>query len=491
MAPTPDRPTPEPPPPAEREPFVSLRLRLWVSCIAGGAVAGLGSLWVLGTRVRPESPDPATLLGWLSTVAFVAILAGLLFAVWLDHHIVGHLRGLVRGLRSGRVTELRGLPAASGWGELSDLTDVAQEMLGRQRRSARAAEDLERVRAQLATLQRSLEAWLRSESWEAPADPGGPLTGVAEALTRGFARRAAVDEQNLHAARQVAGELADAVNDAQESAEQSERGFVEATALLTTVRELQRLSAELQGALDTLGPVVVPAPAGDGVREALGALVEASQQSVDAIGRGMLRVQDVSELVQQLANRATLVAIHAVTAKREGAANEDLSRELRQLVQDVREATERTERFASEIEASVAEAGARMKDAREHAAAQLEGTSVAGAVSGQRSTADAQRLLERVREMVQDAARKGERLSAAGERASRAAERLSRRVSEESAEAQALTVRLSPVGSGTRGARVDSPSRELRLLEGESRREADAAAEGDAAADEAREEERP
>ncbi|MCC6653047.1 MAG: hypothetical protein IT348_17970, partial [Candidatus Eisenbacteria bacterium] len=35
--------------PAPAEPRVGLRLRLWIACLAGGAMAGFGSLWVLGT----------------------------------------------------------------------------------------------------------------------------------------------------------------------------------------------------------------------------------------------------------------------------------------------------------------------------------------------------------------------------------------------------------------------------------------------------------
>ena len=52
------------------------------------------------------------------------------------------------------------------------------------------------------------------------------------------------------------------------------------------------------------------------------------------------------------------------------------------------------------------------------------------------------RLLERVREMVQDAAAKGERLSATGEAASRAAERVVRTLEEEAATLSALAQRL-------------------------------------------------
>ena len=117
----------------------------------------------------------------------------------------------------------------------------------------------------------------------------------------------------------MAGELTAAIADAQESATQAERGFVEATAMLTTVRELQRLSGELQNSLDQLGAAPAPASDGDAARAAIEELVEASQASVDSIGRAMLRVHDVSAQVQTLSNRATLIAIQAVSAPaREG-----------------------------------------------------------------------------------------------------------------------------------------------------------------------------
>ena len=46
--------------------------------------------------------------------------------------------------------------------------------------------------------------------------------------------------------REIAAELERSLGDARESTEQAERGFVEATSLLTTVRELQRLESELR-----------------------------------------------------------------------------------------------------------------------------------------------------------------------------------------------------------------------------------------------------
>jgi hypothetical protein len=460
-------PTPKPTADTEaRQPRVGLRLRLWLACVSGGAIAGLGSLWVLGTRVRPGATDPAELLAWLSGVAFLAVFAGLLLAMWLDHHIVGQLRGLLRGIETDRVTELRGLPGSGGWGELSQLTAAVQDLLAQQRRTSRAATELEHQRAQIRKLHDAVERWARDETWEPPALVPGPTEDLGDWITRGVSRRGVVDDQNREVATQVARELTAALADAQESATQAERGFVEATAMLTTVRELQRLSIELQNALAGLGGTPAVAEAPTATREVLEDLVAASQESVESIGRGMLRVQDVAEQVQQMANRATLIAIHVVTAtRRDEGHGDDVANELKLLARDVRETTDRTSQFALEVEASVADATKRMHDARERAVARLElPEPVAPSPAGLRARDDAMRLLERVREMVQDAARKGERLSQAGERASRAAERLARRIDEEAAESEALALRLTPVASAAPNAPLP-PAIELRLLD--------------------------
>jgi hypothetical protein len=468
MSATPTQPAPQPEP---REARIGLRLRLWLACVSGGAIAGLGSLWVLGTRVRPGAADPAELLAWLSGVAILAVVAGLLAALWLDHHVVGHLRGLLRGIQTDRVAELRGLPGSSGWGELSELSLAVTDLLGQQRRAARSVADMELLRAQLARLQDAVERWARDEAWQTPLLQPGPAEDLNDWIARGISRRAAVDEQNREVATQVARELAAALADAQESATQAERGFVEATAMLTTVRELQRLSVELQGALDTLAvtppPATVPA-APSATREVLEDLVAASHESVEALARGMLRVQDVAEQVQQIANRSTLIAIHVVSStRRDEGHGDDVAAELKLLARDVRETTERTTHFALEVESAVTAATARMREARERALARLEAPEVAPpavpAAGGSRAHDDAQRLLERVREMVQDAARKGERLSQAGERASRAAERLARRVEEEAAEGEALALRLAPIAAPPANATLPVAV-ELRLL---------------------------
>jgi hypothetical protein len=78
---------------------------------------------------------------------------------------------------------------------------------------------------------------------------------------------------------------------------------------------------------------------------------------------------------------------------------------------------------------------------------------------------DARRLLERVREMVQDASTKGERVSTASERASSVAERLARRLDASASDAEALVVRLAPVGEPMPIGSAVAP--ELRLVDDE------------------------
>ncbi len=472
--PTPPAPTdplaPAPPP------TVGLRLRLWAACFAGTFTGLLGGLWVYAALWVPGETDASFLMPALAAVGGASALAAFAAALWLDHHVVAHLRGVLRSLHTGRSAELRGLPAARGWGELSQLVDSTQLVLAHVRRTSRAAEDMEHTRLQLVALRGALEHWLATEQWQAPVIDGGEPAALAAVLDRGIGRNTSVGEQHQEVARQIASELVVTLADAQESAEQAERGFVEATALLTTVRELQRLSLELQNALAQVTPSA-PEPAAppaderfrEAAREALEELVTGSTESVAAISSSLMHVQDIASHVQRLGNRATLIAIHAVVGgpRAEGDA---LTGELRQLAADVREATERTSDLARDIETEVGRAADRMRTVRERALARLEDVPAPAPPVAERRPGgerrawdDAQRLLERVREMVQDAASKGERLSAAGERASRAAERLARRLEEEARDSEALATRLTPVGESPAADAAAAPG--LRVLE--------------------------
>ncbi|MCE9627396.1 MAG: hypothetical protein K8R56_05720 [Candidatus Eisenbacteria bacterium] len=434
-----------------------MKLRLWLACLSGGLIAAVGTLWL--TFSPGLTPADPLMYAWLAGIACAALLVGLALALWMDHHVVGHLQGVLVGLVSNRAAELRDLPASDGWGELSALGDAAQDLLERRHREARAIADLERTREHLMVLQASIEHWQQTEQWERPQLPEGDVTATGDLLGHALQRRALIDEQNREVARQLAGDLSAVITDAAEAASQAERGFVEATSLQTSVRELARLAGELHAGLAaaTAAPVDAGDPMAERARQALEELVEASSSSVAALGRGLQRVQDVSEQVQRLANRATLIAIQGISGS---ATPAEFGEELKQLALDVREATTRTQRYAEDISDAVEAANAGMREARERALATMSASLPASPQQPVRG-ADTQRLMERVLEMVQDATAKGERVSTATEKASSVAERLARRLGTNASDAQAMVVRLAPVGEAQ-----EALAHELRLIEG-------------------------
>jgi hypothetical protein len=457
MTETPTGRPPDPParptePPAAR-PSAGLRLRLWLACLGGSLVASGGVAWLLSNRLRGPAPDAATETSWLAAIAGFALLAGVALALWLDRAIVAHLRGLVVGMRTGQIAVLRGLPAASGWGELSQITQQIQLAITQQRQAVRAAEELGALRRQLTRLLAALATWTESERWPDPAAETGLLTPVIESLNRGFERAEELREQNVEVVRQVRDELKHALDDAREAAEQAEQGFVEATALLTTVRELQRLAAELGQALESTGrePQATATETlsawRQAAREAIEELVASSTASVEHLSRGVVMVQDIAEQVQRLTNRSTLIALQASAPLATGAELDPEQREhIRRLVFEAREAADRTTTLVQEVREAVTAAGERMRGVRERVAARLD---AAPPLPPARPGAAAPpeegvRLLGRVREMVQDATRKGERLSSAGERVSRSTERLVRGLEEEIREVEALSIRFAP-----------------------------------------------
>src|SRR5262249_34040196 len=145
--------------------------------------------------------------------------------------------------------------------------------------------------------------------------------------------------------------------------------------------------------------------------------------------------------------RATLIALNAVVAAGGDPGRSDqMSEDLKALAHEVRAATETTDAMSREIEREITAASQRMKGLRERVAARLEQMPPFPPAAATALPDDLVRLHERVREMVQAATRKGERVSAASERASRSAERFMRRLEEELHEVEGLVVRLGPAG---------------------------------------------
>ncbi len=464
-----------------RPPGPGLRVRLWLGCIAGSLVAA-AALSVLLAR---ESSMLDGLSGefrwvWLPGILGAAVVLSIGLAIWLDRGIVRHLRGLSRGLGAGDPSDLRGLPSVAGWGELSALTTQAQALLARQRQSARAGAELEDVSARIIALRDAIERWSRSGVWESlPPGHGamGPLVGI---LNREFSRIGDLRGAGREFSAALEGEVAAGLTEAREIAEQAERGFVEATALITTVRELERLGGELDTVIGTTR-------AGEGERsrvsrealdafrgaatEAISRLVTASGESVTHLAEGLLRVQEIADRTRVISNRATLIALNVLSAgsrSSESPLPAQSADELKALARDVREASEAVIALSAEIERAAAAARGRMAEVRTSVSDSLE-TALHDAerVTAAEPPADASRLLERIREMIRDATAKGERLSAAGERASRAAAKLQRRVESEAATIQRLTSALaadaSAPESGPSG--PSGPAGPLRVIE--------------------------
>ena len=410
-------------------------------------------------------------------------MIGIALAVWLTRGIARPLQGLSRGIVTGQLAELRGLPSGSGWGEVSDLALHVQRLVSRQAQLGRAGAELDLLHQQIERIREPLERWARTGRAETIEPEVGPLRQLALVFQRGMARIETERSLSTTAAEELAGRRSGSLGDARETAEQAERAFVEATGLLTTIRELQRLSAELQ--------TVLGADAGlsggtsevhaayeryrSAAAEAIEELVSASTASVGHLAKGMEHVSEVSDQVQFVANRATLIALNAVATVRGAesatAGELDMGAEFKMLAREVRSATDRATELAREIETDVAAARARMQSVRGQVAEVLDRvpTLPPGAAA---ATGDAAlRLLDRVREMVQDATLKGERLSAAGERASRAAEGLTRRLEEETRllerlAAYAAPEPAAPVAESAPSAEEEraEPPRPLRLL---------------------------
>jgi hypothetical protein len=460
-------PTPNP------SPGSGLRVRLWIGCLAASVLATI-ALAVLSSR-SANGADAEFHWVWLPATLGASVALSVALAIWLDRGIVRHLRGLERSMAEGEVTDLRGLPSSSGWGELSALTIQTQALLARQRQAARIAAELEQLSGRLLMIRDGVGQWAQSGTWMPIVPEGGSLGALVGLLNRELPRLSERQSGGRELAGALLGEIGAGLPEAREVAEQAERGFVEATALLTTVRELERLGNELDAML------AAPAEAAQArglaaersldefraaAAEAIERLIKASSESVADLAVGMSHVQDIGERTRLIANRTTLIALNALTANARpaGVTAEIMHAELKALATDVREASEQVDALTAEIDRQAASARTRMTQARAGIAASLESAFPApDQTPAEEDLPDATRVMERVREMIRDAAAKGERLSSAGERVSRAAAKLQRRVESEMSTLGQLTAALETEGEPQRVLKAGSSH--LRVLE--------------------------
>lgn len=456
---------------------VGLRARLWVGCLLGAVVGGLGIWLVIFDQTAPGAEMDRTRLVWsLSGVAAIGFLTAMLATLWLDRGVVGQLRGLLRGMRSGRVTDLRGLPASGGWGELSALSEQIQVLIAYQRQALRTAEELGSLRRQMGRVQEAVESWALTDRLEAVEPEPGPLGALAQSFNLAALHLGEVRDQNREAASEVRSGIAHAHDEARAGSEQAERTFVEATALLTTVRELHRLGSELEAQLasgsEARGDAVAVESWRAACRDSIEDLVGTSAASVEHLARGLSAVQDIGEQVQVLSNRATLVALNValVVTRSPQPPPEvaEISQEMKVLAREVRAASESMSSLAEQVNREVQEAVARTSGLRERVAERL----VPPPPEPPGVRADVGPVLERLREMVQDAGQKGERLVSTAERTSRAAERALRALDDGLSELDGLRARLTQPAPAAEPATpsqpeepVEPPGSVLRLVE--------------------------
>lgn len=403
--------------------------------------------------------DPIVVMQAIGGACLFGLAVSVIAGWWVTRGIAQGLRDIDEGIARGHLPEsARG----AGWGEIGDLSRGVRALLETDRD---LREDEAELRALMASIERSretVERWIRTEHWESLAPGAGRLAPLAESLDHGMGREAELQGQNLEAARLAHAELARVIEEARGTAEAAEHGYVEVTALLTTIREIARLTGEIQQAVQA--PVAAPASEPDGAEsawrdhaaQAIEELVEVSGASVQRLGEGLLRVREINEQVQLMSNRATLIALNSVVASGRPDARvmsaENPNAELKQLAREVRAATERVASLSSEIDRAVAAANDSMHDARERVIARfneiaLPAAPAAVVIAPSPAPALLAHWVERLREMVQDAARKGERMSESQEKVSRAVQRVTRRIEDESRDLEGLVARLTPMGA--------------------------------------------
>jgi methyl-accepting chemotaxis protein len=418
--------------------------------------------------------DPSTLIPLLIGTGVVSLVVGLLVARYIVRAVAGGLERIARGIEEGRLADPRSVGIVE-WGEMGWVGRHVREMLEVHREFNRSRTAFAQLHAELDRARLAIERWIASERWEPIAPVSPELSGLVEALHRGVTRQVEVADQNLEAARLVREQLAQVIEDAHQAARLAEHGYIEATALMTTLAEFARLATELQPAL--------AAPAETNAAEvewrtraasALEELIEVSSQSVSQLSEGLSKVQEIGGQVQLLSNRATLIALDAIV----GASRSEVGStripvaELKQLAAEVRAANERVSQLSADVERVAGDANARMSAVRASVLERLEAAGTpaqAAPPSGQ-----VVRLVARLREMVRDAGRKGERLSESSEQASSASQHVARLLEEELQDVDGLIVRLTPTGISTAPSKtqeVDAAPRaprRLRVLEGQT-----------------------
>ncbi len=378
-------------------------------------------------------------------VVFAVVGAFVALAVWfwLRRTVVAPLTLLSDALVAGRAVDARDLPPADGPQEIVALADSVQEILRHRRKFELEAGELAALRACLARLAADVAAW--SERDDPRALDGGAvaddLDGIPEAargLVSGLRDAARHLEARAGEARTVAGLVRETIDEARARGDGvtggAERQFVEATSLLTVLRELRRWAGELAPALDALRTAAAARVGDDGAGGArwshlLAEALEGDARPLATAERAVQRLATSAEDVLFLGAAARLARIEAAAAALSGVPEaapfvdslDTFARDTAALRDRMGELERATRDDLAAAREELGGLRVRLTDAAHELAHVAEHPGLAGAPvvpRGVDPAAAARRALDRVHEMVAEALARGEKLVQQAERTS-------------------------------------------------------------------------
>jgi hypothetical protein len=377
-------------------------------------------------------------------VAFAAVGGAVALAVWfwLRRTVTAPLQKLADVLAFGRPVDARELPPADGPAEIVGLADAVQDVLRRRRGSEIEADELAALRTCLARLAADVAAWSERDEPRA-LETGGDsdvdtMPEAARPLVAGLREAARHLETRAGEARAVAGLVRETIDEARTRGEAvtggAERQFVEATSLLTVLRELRRWAGELAPALDALRTAAAVRVGDDGAGGArwshlLDEALEGDARPLATAERAAQRLSTSAEDVLFLGAAARLARIEAAAAALSGLPEaapfvdslEAFARDTAALRDRMSELERATREDLAAARDELAGLRVRLADAAHELAHVAEHPGLAGAPvvpRGVDPAAAARRALDRVHEMVAEALARGEKLVQQAERTS-------------------------------------------------------------------------
>ena len=416
----------------------------------------------VGALVASFLPWPAW--RWVGLAATGLVTAFLVW-LWLRHSLVTPLRRLIESLEARRAPDAKTARAASTWGEVAGLTEAVHASVLRQRRLEHELEELTALRFCLNRLATGVEAWVERDERPpalAQSDEGTPE--AARPLVLQLRRALEQIDARDHEARIVADLVRESIDDARSRGEAvtggAERQFVEATSLLTVLRELRRWAGELQPALDALRAAAAARVGEDGaggarwthlLDEALEGAIGPLATAERAVGRLTAASEEVLLLVESTRLARIESAVAALAGSPEAATFVDALDSFGRDTVALRErmiALERATR--DDLAAAQNELGgleAHVRAAARELATVTQHPGLAGAPlvpRGVDPAVGARRSLDRVHEMVSEALARGEKLVQQAERTSSEALRAGEGVQVALDEIEGLRTRLEP-----------------------------------------------